>query len=166
MICADHLTGNRRQHHDSSRPPRNHPANGLFGTEKGRFCGHFANDLKRRFSAGAEDIARGVGIGRSAAGVNAGAPAVLALAPPPLGRLSNYAETFEGDDGRPARIATFLKQITAEARSEFLNIGEYAAVSDIDGVHFDAEGHDRLARAVAARIQQMPVWNSPELKGC
>jgi lysophospholipase L1-like esterase len=124
------------------------------------------NDLKKRFSASAEDIARGVGIligivARSAAGLNGRAPAVLVLAPPPLGRLSNYAETFDGADGKPARITAFLKQITADARGEFLDVGEYAAVSDIDGVHFDAEGHARLARAVADRIRQMPVWNSP-----
>lgn len=59
------------------------------------------NDLKRRFSAPASDIAAGVErligiILASSSGGTGKAPRILVIAPPPLGRLSDLAEMFEG----------------------------------------------------------------------
>jgi lysophospholipase L1-like esterase len=124
------------------------------------------NDLKRRFSASAEDIARGVGVllgivARSGAGIDGGPPAVLVLAPPPLGRLSAYAEAFEGALGRSLRLAGFVKQIAAETGCGFLDISACAAVSDVDGVHFDTAAHAALGRGVARRVREIVGENQP-----
>jgi len=59
------------------------------------------NDLKMRFSVSAYDIAKSAGVlvdvvQRSMAGPDGRAPKVLLIAPPPLGRLTEYAEMLEG----------------------------------------------------------------------
>ena len=59
------------------------------------------NDLKKRFSLSAFDIAEGaarlVFLARAyGEGPDGRAPKILLIAPPPVGRLSAYAEMFEG----------------------------------------------------------------------
>src|SRR5271166_5764198 len=59
------------------------------------------NDLKKRFSVSAFDIAEGaarlIAIARAyGVGPGGGAPNILLVAPPPLARLTAYAEMFEG----------------------------------------------------------------------
>jgi lysophospholipase L1-like esterase len=129
------------------------------------------NDLKKRFSASAQDIARGVGvllgiIGRSCSGPGGRLPATLVVAAPPLGPLTGYAEAFEGEAGRSARVAPFLKQIAEEAGCEFLDTAEHIAVSDVDGLHFDAGAHATLGRVAALRIREMAAHNGRTGSGC
>ena len=59
------------------------------------------NDLKARFSVPACDVAAGAGvlvdiIAKSETGPGDGAPQVLLIAPPPIAKLSEFAEMFEG----------------------------------------------------------------------
>jgi hypothetical protein len=91
----------------------------------------------------------------SGSGPGGGNPAVLVMAPPPLGRLSEYAEAFEGAMEKSARVAPFLEQIAGESNCAFLNAGEHVKVSEIDGLHLDAPAHARLGEVVAHRIQEM-----------
>ena len=118
------------------------------------------NDLKRRFSAPAQDIAKGVGlllgiIARSGAGVQGKCPPTLVVSPPHLGKLTAYAESFEDAVERSKRIACWLEPIVRDAGCEFLNIAEHAAVSDDDGLHFDQEAHAAIGIAVAERIRRI-----------
>ena len=58
------------------------------------------NDLKRRFSLGAYDIAEGAGVlvnivQKSDCGPQEGAPKVLLMAPPPVAKLTEYAEMLK-----------------------------------------------------------------------
>ena len=62
------------------------------------------NDLKQRFSASAGDIANGaerlIQMARAEpVGPNGAPPAIILVAPPPLGRLSEFAEMFAGGNG-------------------------------------------------------------------
>jgi len=118
------------------------------------------NDLKKRFSASAQDIAQGVGVlagivGSSAAGPRGGSPVTLILAPPPLGKLTGYAETFENGMGTSARLGTRIREIALELSCEFLDTSELIVTSDIDGVHFDPAAHEVLGCAVARRIMML-----------
>ncbi len=59
------------------------------------------NDLKKRFSVSAYDVAASAGVlidvvQKSAAGIGGRAPEILLMAPPPFARLSEFAEMFEG----------------------------------------------------------------------
>lgn len=115
------------------------------------------NDLKKRFSATAEDIAKGVGAlagmaARSGTGPDGGGPQILIVAPPPLGKLTGYAESFEGAKERSRRVSEHLRQIAKLLGCEFLDAAEHVAFSDVDGIHFDAAAHRALGGAIAERI--------------
>ena len=65
------------------------------------------NDLKKRFSVSAFDIAEGAArliflVRAYGEGPDGGAPRILLVAPPPLAKLTGYAEMFEGGDGEVA----------------------------------------------------------------
>ena len=62
------------------------------------------NDLKKRFSLSAFDIAEGAArlifLARAyGRGADGRAPEILLIAPPPIARLTGYAEMFEGGAG-------------------------------------------------------------------
>ncbi len=118
------------------------------------------NDLKKRFSASASDIASGVGVlvdivHKSAAGRNGGAPKVLVLAPPPLGKLTEFAEMFEGAEPKSRKLSEHYRHIAQEKGCALLDTGQVIVSSDLDGVHFEKGEHQKLGRAVAARVREI-----------
>lgn len=118
------------------------------------------NDLKRRFSVPAADIASSIGalvdiVQKSATGVGAGVPQVLLIAPPPVGKLTEYAEMFADAEEKSGKFAEYYQGIAAEYGCWFLNSGEFILSSDIDGIHFEAEQHARLGTAVARQVKEI-----------
>lgn len=120
------------------------------------------NDLKKRFSVSAFDIGRSVGllldiIHKSGTGPKAGAPKILLISPPPVGRLTEFAEMFEG---APAKSKLLAKHYSEQAKlydCEFLDAGRVIRSSDIDGIHLEAEEHTKLAEAIAEIVRKLPV---------
>ena len=126
------------------------------------------NDLKTRMGASAYEIAEGAGalvdlVLASAAGPGERAPAVLLVAPPPIGGLGGWAERdplgYEGfeEQWREARERSlrFAVQYARVARVRgvaFLDAGAHVLSSEIDGVHWEPEGHAAFGRAVAAAV--------------
>lgn len=51
------------------------------------------------------------------------------------------------------RFAQYISQTAKETGAYFLDAAEYASASDMDGVHMDAEDHEKLAKAVASEIK-------------
>ena len=118
------------------------------------------NDLKVRFSLSAHDIASGAGVlvdivQRSEAGPNGGAPQVLLMAPPPLGRLTDSAEMFEGAKPKSKKFAKHYQRVAREYGCALLDTSNIIVSSDIDGVHLEVEEHRKLGQAVAAVIRNM-----------
>jgi lysophospholipase L1-like esterase len=118
------------------------------------------NDLKMRFSVPAADIAGGVAalveiIQKSGAGVSGEPPKILLMAPPPLGKLSDFAEMFEGGLAKSLKLGAYYRRVAEELGCAFLDAGEVIRSSDLDGVHFDRAEHQKLSRAVAARVREM-----------
>jgi lysophospholipase L1-like esterase len=118
------------------------------------------NDLKRRFGLSAFDIAEGAGIlvglaRASGAGPGGAAPKVLLVAPPPVGRLSEYAEMFEGAEAKSRRFGACYRAVAAWSGCPVLDAAEVIASSDLDGIHFDVDGHQALGRAVAGRVREL-----------
>jgi lysophospholipase L1-like esterase len=111
------------------------------------------NDLKLRMSKTNQDIAKSVGrlvklIRVSESGPGNTAPRVLVIAPPPLGKLSDYAGSFSGGSEKSQTLGLQYRQIAEELDCAFLDAGTVIRSSDVDGIHFDADQLPLLAAAV------------------
>jgi lysophospholipase L1-like esterase len=118
------------------------------------------NDLKKRFSVSALDIADSAGvlvgiIQKSAAGIAGSAPVVLLVAPPPVGRLSDYAEMFDDAEVKSRKFSEYYRLAALEYGCDFLDAGEYIHSSDIDGVHFEVDQHEKLGLAFARSVREI-----------
>lgn len=118
------------------------------------------NDLKMRFSLSAFDSANGAGVlvdivQKSDCGPHNRAPKVLLLAPPPIAKLTEYAEMFEGAEIKSRRFSEHYRRVAQEYGCEFLDTAEVIVSSDLDGIHFEASEHKKLGQAVAARLREI-----------
>jgi len=118
------------------------------------------NDLKKRFNVSAFDIAQSAGVlvravMSSAAGRKAAPPLVLLVSPPPVAKLSGFAEMFEGAEPKSQKLGAYYFQVASELGCAFLDAGSVIRSSDVDGIHFDAEEHARLGQAVAEKVQAL-----------
>jgi lysophospholipase L1-like esterase len=112
------------------------------------------NDLKKRFSVSAFDIAEGtarlIAIAR-AYGVapGGGTPKIMLVAPPPLARLTTFAEMFEGATEKSRLLGQRYGDVAKREGVAFLNAAAVIRCSDLDGIHCEADEHERLGRATA-----------------
>ncbi len=118
------------------------------------------NDLKQRFGASASDIAQGAAslaeeVMRGGCGPGGGAPAVLLISPPPLGRLTELAEMFEGSAEKSVRFAGHYRRFADQYGCWFLDASEIIVSSDLDGIHFEAGEHHKLGEVVAERVAEI-----------
>jgi lysophospholipase L1-like esterase len=118
------------------------------------------NDLKKRFSLSAYDIANGAGVlvdvvQKSDTGPDDKAPQLLLLAPPPIARLTEYAEMFEGAEAKSRKFSEHFRRVAEEYGCQLLDTADIIVSSDIDGIHFEADEHRKLGQAVADRVRGM-----------
>jgi len=111
------------------------------------------NDLKLRMSKTSQDIAKSVGrlvkhIQASESGSGGLAPKVLIIAPPPLGRLDDFAESFSGGSEKSRSLGARYRIIADERGCAFLDASTVIRSSDVDGIHFDADQLPLLASAL------------------
>jgi lysophospholipase L1-like esterase len=92
---------------------------------------------------------------KSGFGPNDGPPQVLLMAPPPLARLSDFAEMFEGSVEKSRLLGPRYRQIAEEYGCHFLDTGQIIVSSDVDGVHLDPGEHEKLGKAVAAKVRNI-----------
>ncbi len=119
-----------------------------------------SNDLKGRFAASASDIAQGAGmlagvVQMSGAGPDGGAPKVLLIAPPPVGKLTGFAEMFKGAEEKSRRFSEHYRWFTERLGCGFFDASEAIVSSDVDGLHLEADEHRKLGEAVAAVVKRM-----------
>ncbi len=118
------------------------------------------NDLKERFGSSASDIAQGAAslaemVLRSGCGPGGGAPVVLLVAPPPVARLTEMAQMFEGSGEKSLEFSRHYRRFAEQHGCGFLDAGEVIVSSDVDGIHLDAGEHRKLGEAVAARVREV-----------
>jgi len=118
------------------------------------------NDLKKRFSVSAYDIAGGAGVlvdivNKSAAGRMGKTPKVLLLAPPPLGKLAEFAEMFEGGAEKSRRLSQHYRNIAQQCGCEFFDTSTVIRSSDVDGVHLEKGDHEALGKAVGQIVKKI-----------
>ncbi|MGD9049142.1 MAG: SGNH/GDSL hydrolase family protein [Anaerolineae bacterium] len=118
------------------------------------------NDLKARFSVPACDVAAGAGVlvdivAKSETGPGDSPPPVLLVAPPPIAKLSEFAEMFEGGTAKSEALPRHFCLIAEERGCALLDASDVISSSDVDGIHLDLSEHLKLGVAVAARVRQM-----------
>ena len=113
------------------------------------------NDLKARFAAPAADIALGVEKMALMAATLAHAPRVLIVAPAPAREVGCLAPYFAGAEVKGASLATALRDRAAHVKADFFDAGSVIAVDPLDGVHFGAEAHEDLGRALSGAVKKM-----------
>jgi lysophospholipase L1-like esterase len=118
------------------------------------------NDLKTRFSVPACDIAAGAGVLvdlvlKSETGRDGSAPLALLIAPPPLGKLSGFAEMFEGGSAKSLGLGRHYRLVAEENGCAFLDAAQAIVSSGIDGIHLDLSEHRKLGHAVASLVQDL-----------
>jgi lysophospholipase L1-like esterase len=118
------------------------------------------NDLKTRFSVSAYDVAQSVGvlidtIQRSAAGLAGGSPRVLLIAPPVVGKLTEYAEMFQDAQAKSAKFSEHYRRVAELYHCHFLDAGKLIASSDLDGIHFEGDQHKKFGSAIAALVREI-----------
>lgn len=124
------------------------------------------NDLKKRFSLSPFDIAAGAGVlvdmvMNSKAGRDwQYAPAVLLICPPPTADLSKiapefsfFADMFEGAETKSQRLSVHYARVAQERGCHFLDAGTVIQTSSYDGIHLEAEAHQKLGEAVAEKVK-------------
>ena len=118
------------------------------------------NDLKHRFQAPVVEIGESASllvhaIRHSYCGPGMAQPGVLLVAPPPILEAGCLAEIFEGGAVKSQRFADAYAGVAKRHGVGFLDAAEVIVSSPLDGVHFDAEEHGKLGRAVAAALRGM-----------
>jgi lysophospholipase L1-like esterase len=118
------------------------------------------NELKMRFSLSAYDIAEGIRVlvdivQKSESGPDGGPPKLLLLAPPPVARLTEFAEMFEGAEAKSRRFAEHYLRVAEEQGCEFFDTSQVIVSSDVDGIHFEAGEHEKLGQAVADLVRKI-----------
>lgn len=118
------------------------------------------NDLKTRFSVTAYDIALSAGaladiVLASEAGHHGQPPRVLLIAPPPLGRLSEFADMYVGAEAKSRTLGETFRRVADEFGYRLLDASELVVCSDVDGVHLEAPQHQRLGEAVAGVVRSI-----------
>ena len=120
------------------------------------------NDLKKRFSLTAFDIAEGAGvlvkiIQKSETGPGDEAPEVLLLVPPPVAKLAGteFVDMFEDAEEKSGKFSQHYRRVADELGCELLDTAEVIVSSEIDGIHLEVEEHRKLGEAVAAHVRKI-----------
>jgi lysophospholipase L1-like esterase len=118
------------------------------------------NDMKMRFSASPGDIANGaerlIRVARAeAVGPDGAPPRIILVAPPPIAKLTEFAEMFEGAHEKSLVLALRYRDVAERAGVGFVDAGEFIACSDLDGIHFEAESHAILGRTMAEAVRMV-----------
>lgn len=117
------------------------------------------NDLKKRFSLPAVDIATG-----AAALLNAikratpdwtNPPRLLLVAPPPIKCVGWLGEVFEGGEGPSRSLAKLYATQATAFCAGFFDAGTVAEVSPVDGIHLGAADQSALGNGLALAVRPL-----------
>jgi lysophospholipase L1-like esterase len=118
------------------------------------------NDLKKRFSVPAVDVASGAGVlvnivNKSNCGREGKAPKTLLLAPPPFEKLTGLAEMFEGGEEKSKKFSEHFRMVAQMLGCEFFDTSTVIRSSKIDGIHLEKEAHKALGEAIAKAVKKI-----------
>ena len=116
------------------------------------------NDMKARFNVSAAEIAFGAErlvmmAEAEAVGPNGAPPRILLVAPPPIAKLTAFADMFRGGEPKSRAIAAAYAEVAERRRIGFVDAGQFIHCSDLDGIHYEADQHALLGRALAEAVK-------------
>ena len=112
------------------------------------------NDMKTRFGVPAADIARGIDrlivlARQEQVSPSGGPPAILIVSPPPIAKLTGFAEMFAGGVEKSRELANRYAAVAEQRGVGFVDAGQFIHCSDLDGIHFEADQHEILGHVMA-----------------
>lgn len=113
------------------------------------------NDLKNRFAVTAMEIALSVErLVIEARMLVPGLP-ILVLSPIPVREAGALTDVFAGAEARQAGLAGHLAAVAERQGCAFLDLAPLGTVSDIDGVHWEADTHAAIGAALAETVRAL-----------
>jgi lysophospholipase L1-like esterase len=119
------------------------------------------NDTKHRYGLSAWDIASGaqtlIQIAQTSTfGPDGRAPQVLLIGPAlVVSPKPEYAPMLEGAEAKSRELAARYREVATTLGCHYLNAADVVDPDPLDGLHFTAEGHARLGRAVADCVSRI-----------
>jgi lysophospholipase L1-like esterase len=118
------------------------------------------NDLKKRFSLSATEIARGITvlvevIKKSGTGPEGSAPKILLLSPPKITKSSKFSDEFRNSYNKSQKLPNYYAKIANDYSLEFLDTSKIIVASELDGVHPDVGEHLKLGNAVLKKVKEI-----------
>ena len=119
------------------------------------------NDLQGPLELSARHSASGLWtlvdiVNRSNAAPDAGKPACLVIAPPPLNDPKGFMGVFyEGREDEARELPRHFRTICEQTGTPFLDAGEFVQTSQVDGVHMDRDAQRTLGSAIAQKVQEI-----------
>jgi len=80
---------------------------------------------------------------------------VLLICPPPVVEAGCLAPMFWGGAAKSQALPPLYAGLAAARGVGFLDAGQVIAVSPVDGVHYEPEGHAALGAAVARAVAEL-----------
>lgn len=165
-VLEDCLNGRRTAWDDPFKPGRN----GRMGVEQ-RIESHSplalvvlllgANDFQSVHQLTAWHSAQGVAAIVTAirqAPIEPGmpVPGILVVAPPPFRTLRGaIAQKFAGAADKSVGLVDALRDVASTLGCAFFDAGSVVTTSAVDGVHLDADQHERLGHAIARTMADL-----------
>jgi lysophospholipase L1-like esterase len=115
------------------------------------------NDMKARFNVSAGEIAQGVeklvALAQAETAAQGGGARVLLVAPPPVAKLTGFAEVFRGAEAKSRELAARYAEVAERRGVGFVDAGQFIRCSDLDGIHYEAGQHAILGHAMAEAVR-------------
>lgn len=116
------------------------------------------NDMKKRFSMPATEIARGINvlvevIMKSMSGIEGSSPKILLLTPPYLNGVTKFDDEYRNSYNKSQKLPDYIKKIADNHDCYYLDISKIVVASKIDGVHLDVDEQQKLGEAVLKKVQ-------------
>ncbi len=115
------------------------------------------NDLKHRFGLSASDISRGAArlveeVYRFTSFNSNKPPMVLLVSPPVVKELGHHKDMFMGAEEKSKALAHCYAQRADELQCAFFDAGSVVESCPVEGVHWQVEQHEKMAKAMSAKI--------------
>jgi lysophospholipase L1-like esterase len=115
------------------------------------------NDLKTRFSLTPQDIRRGLEalfelIAQTRCGPSNATPKILVVAPAPIEEIGFLGEIFKGGAAKSLELADKYEAAARNFKISYFDAGKVIRVSKVDDIHFDADQHEHLGKAIAEQL--------------
>ena len=115
------------------------------------------NDLKHRFSLTAYDIAEGASVlikmvQKGEYGPDGVKTKILLISPPPIMEVDRFVDMFSGGREKSLKLAKEFKRVADEFCVEFLDTAPYLSVSQRDGIHYEAQSHEKFGKILAETV--------------